>query len=97
MIPIDQIIRSRRKTIALTVEFDGRLNLTNQGWTEATIRPGERVKISGNPERTGGSPAARPESSAVFNSCSATKSADGLLPRVTMPRVGSGAASLFLR
>jgi len=34
-----------------TVEFDGRLNLTNFGWTEATIRPGERVKISGNPER----------------------------------------------
>jgi len=36
-----------------TVEFDGRLNLTNFGWTEATIRPGEHVKISGNPERTG--------------------------------------------
>ena len=36
-----------------TVEFDGRLNLTNVGWTEATIKPGERVKISGNPERTG--------------------------------------------
>jgi hypothetical protein len=36
-----------------TVEFDGRLNLTNFGWTDATIRPGERVKISGNPERTG--------------------------------------------
>lgn len=36
-----------------TVEFDGRLNLTNFGWTEATIKPGERVKISGNPERTG--------------------------------------------
>ena len=36
-----------------TVEFDGRLNLTNFGWTDATIRPGEHVKISGNPERTG--------------------------------------------
>jgi hypothetical protein len=36
-----------------TVEFDGRLNLTNFGWTEATIRPGEHAKISGNPERTG--------------------------------------------
>ncbi|MEO8467561.1 MAG: DUF6152 family protein [Gammaproteobacteria bacterium] len=36
-----------------TVEFDGRLNLTNFGWTDATIRSGERVKISGNPERTG--------------------------------------------
>ena len=36
-----------------TVEFDGRLNLTNFGWTEGTIKPGEHVKISGNPERTG--------------------------------------------
>jgi hypothetical protein len=36
-----------------TVEFDGRLNLTNFGWTDATIKPGEHVKISGNPERTG--------------------------------------------
>ncbi len=36
-----------------TVEFDGRLNLTNFGWTDATIRPSEHVKISGNPERTG--------------------------------------------
>jgi len=36
-----------------TVEFDGRLNLTNFGWTDATIRPGEHVKIFGNPERTG--------------------------------------------
>jgi len=36
-----------------TVEFDGRLNLTNFGWTEATIKPGEHGKISGNPERTG--------------------------------------------
>src|SRR5262245_51004051 len=35
------------------VEFDGRLNLTNFGWTDATIRPGEHLKISGNPERTG--------------------------------------------
>jgi len=35
------------------VEFDGRLNLTNFGWTDATLRPGEHVKISGNPERTG--------------------------------------------
>src|SRR5689334_23259562 len=28
-----------------TVEFDGRLNLTNFGWTDATIRPGEHLKI----------------------------------------------------
>ena len=36
-----------------TVEFDGRLNLTTKGWTESTIAVGERVKITGNPERTG--------------------------------------------
>ena len=37
------------------VEFSGRLNLTVGGWTEHTIAVGERVKISGSPERTGGS------------------------------------------
>jgi hypothetical protein len=37
-----------------TVEFDGRLNLTNAGWRETTIQTGTRVKISGSPERNGG-------------------------------------------
>jgi len=37
-----------------TVEFPGRLNLTNAGWNENTIAPGEHVRISGSPERTGG-------------------------------------------
>jgi hypothetical protein len=36
-----------------TVEFDGRLNLTNLGWSDSTIKPGEHLKISGNQERTG--------------------------------------------
>jgi hypothetical protein len=37
------------------VEFHGRLNLTVGGWTDSTIKVGERVTISGNPERTGAS------------------------------------------
>ncbi|MGD2166982.1 MAG: DUF6152 family protein [Gammaproteobacteria bacterium] len=35
------------------VEFDGRLNLTNHGWTEDTIRVGERLSVTGNPTHTG--------------------------------------------
>jgi hypothetical protein len=36
-----------------TVEFEGRFALAVFGWTEATLKPGERVLVSGNPERTG--------------------------------------------
>jgi capsid protein len=32
-----------------TVEFDGRLNLTHYGWTDQTIKVGERVTVTGNP------------------------------------------------
>jgi hypothetical protein len=32
-----------------TVEFDGRLNLTNGGWTPDTIKAGEHVTVHGNP------------------------------------------------
>lgn len=39
------------KTVAWTVEFAGRLNLMEGGWTTQTIKPGERVKVSGNPAR----------------------------------------------
>ena len=31
------------------VEFDGRLNLSNYGWTETSIKSGEKVKVTGNP------------------------------------------------
>src|SRR6185295_13082982 len=31
------------------VEFDGRLNLSNFGWTEHTIKPGEQLSVTGNP------------------------------------------------
>ena len=36
-----------------TVEFAGRLNLTEGGWTVETIKPGDRIKVSGNPARKG--------------------------------------------
>jgi hypothetical protein len=32
-----------------TVEFDGRLNLTNGGWTPDIIKAGEHVTVHGNP------------------------------------------------
>jgi hypothetical protein len=31
------------------VEFDGRLNLSNFGWTESSIKSGEHVTVTGNP------------------------------------------------
>src|SRR6266567_8447919 len=36
-----------------TVEFAGRLNLSNVGWTSESIKSGERVKVTGNPTWTG--------------------------------------------
>jgi len=39
------------KVVTWTVEFAGRLNLAEGGWTADTIKPGERVKVSGNPAR----------------------------------------------
>jgi hypothetical protein len=35
------------------VEFDGRLNLENGGWTQATIPVNARVAVTGNPSRAG--------------------------------------------
>jgi Family of unknown function (DUF6152) len=35
------------------VEFDGRLNLTNYGWDDNTIKIGERLTVTGNPTHTG--------------------------------------------
>ncbi len=35
------------------IAMPGRLNLTVGGWTEDSVRVGERVVISGNPTRTG--------------------------------------------
>jgi hypothetical protein len=36
-----------------TVEFAGRLNLSNVGWTADSIKSGERVTVTGNPTHTG--------------------------------------------
>jgi len=35
------------------VEFAGRLNLEEAGWTADSIKPGEHVKVTGNPTWTG--------------------------------------------
>ena len=37
------------KVTKWTVEFDGRLNLSNFGWTSESIKSGERVTVTGNP------------------------------------------------
>jgi DNA replicative helicase MCM subunit Mcm2 (Cdc46/Mcm family) len=37
------------KVVAWNVEFAGRLNLEEAGWTVDSIKPGERVKVTGNP------------------------------------------------
>jgi hypothetical protein len=37
------------KVVKWNVEFAGRLNLEEAGWTVDSIKPGERVKVTGNP------------------------------------------------
>jgi hypothetical protein len=32
-----------------TVEFDGRVNLTRFGWDDDTLKPGDRITVTGNP------------------------------------------------
>jgi len=39
------------KVATWTVEFAGRLNLAEGGWTAETVKPGERIKVTGNPAR----------------------------------------------
>jgi hypothetical protein len=41
------------KVAKWTVEFAGRLNLSEFGWTAGSIKAGERVTITGNPTHTG--------------------------------------------
>jgi hypothetical protein len=36
-----------------TVEFAGRLNLSEFGWTAESLEPGEKVSVTGNPTHTG--------------------------------------------
>ena len=37
------------KVVKWVVEFAGRLNLTEGGWNERTITPGQKVTVTGNP------------------------------------------------
>lgn len=41
------------RVVKWTVEFAGRLNLSNVGWTADSIKAGERVTVTGNPTHTG--------------------------------------------
>ena len=41
------------KVLSWTVEFAGRLNLSEVGWTAESIKTGERVTVAGNPTHTG--------------------------------------------
>jgi hypothetical protein len=41
------------KVTKWAVEFAGRLNLSNVGWTAESIKAGERVTVTGNPTHTG--------------------------------------------
>ena len=41
------------KVATWTVEFAGRLNLSEFGWTADSIKTGERVTVTGNPTHTG--------------------------------------------
>lgn len=41
------------KVVKWNVEFAGRLNLEEAGWTADSIKPGELVKVTGNPTWTG--------------------------------------------
>ena len=40
------------KVVTWTVEFAGRLNLTEGGWTTSTVTPGQKVTVTGNPTHT---------------------------------------------
>jgi len=40
------------KIVTWTVEFAGRLNLTEGGWSERSIAPGQKVTVTGNPTHT---------------------------------------------
>ena len=44
---------SSGKVTKWTVEFAGRLNLSNVGWTSESIKSGDRVTVTGNPTWTG--------------------------------------------
>ena len=40
------------KVVKWTVEFAGRLNLSEVGWTAESVKSGERITVTGNPAHT---------------------------------------------
>ena len=52
MMSID-VIADSGSVVKWTVEFQGRLNLSDMGWTEKTITLGERLTVTGHPTHTG--------------------------------------------
>src|SRR5262245_623717 len=49
MMLMDVTDKKTGKVVKWNVEFAGRLNLEEAGWTADSIKPGERVKVTGNP------------------------------------------------
>src|SRR4029450_12099782 len=53
MMLMDVTDKKTGKVVKWNVEFAGRLNLEEAGWTADSIKPGELVKVTGNPTWTG--------------------------------------------
>ena len=49
MLLMDVTDKKTGKVVKWNVEFAGRLNLEEAGWTAESIKVGERIKITGNP------------------------------------------------
>jgi hypothetical protein len=49
MLLMDVTDKKTGKVVKWNVEFAGRLNLEEAGWTAESIKVGERVKVTGNP------------------------------------------------
>lgn len=48
MVALD-VVDDDGKVVPWIVEFDGRVNLTRFGWDDDTLKPGERITVTGNP------------------------------------------------
>jgi hypothetical protein len=49
MMLMDATDKKTGKVVKWNVEFAGRLNLEEAGWSPTSIKPGEHVKVTGNP------------------------------------------------
>jgi len=47
------VVDEQGNAVVWNVEFDGVLNLTNDGWSQDTIPVGSQVTVTGNPTHTG--------------------------------------------